>query len=195
MRLPTIVLCTALAFLVGCKSTPEGTEAGGYRKVDAAGAGMGAGAGSGAVDQSMGGGAGSVGVTGRDLAGLSGSAMQAEFAKVGDRVYFGFDSYALTPEARLTIEQQASLLARNQSIAVTIEGHADERGTREYNLALGDRRANAVKDYLITLGVDPGRINTLSFGEERPKSLGSNDTAWARNRRAATVVSGGRVGS
>jgi peptidoglycan-associated lipoprotein len=87
------------------------------------------------------------------------------------------------------------VLLKSGSIPVTIEGHADERGTREYNLALGERRATAVKDYLVALGISPSRVRTLSYGEERPAVVGSSEAAWAKNRRAVTVVVGGVAGS
>ncbi len=107
---------------------------------------------------------------------------------VGDRVFFAFDRYNLTAEARHTLQQQAAWMAANSSVNVVIEGHCDERGTREYNLALGDRRANAVKDYLSTLGVASSRVSTISYGKERPEDPASNETAWAKNRRGVTVV-------
>lgn len=107
---------------------------------------------------------------------------------VGDRVFFGYDRYDLTPEARDTLEQQAAWLKQYPRISVVIEGHADERGTREYNLALGERRANAAKNYLVALGVSPSRLTTISYGKERPAVPGSNEAAWAQNRRAVTVV-------
>ncbi len=110
---------------------------------------------------------------------------------VGDRVLFGFDKYDLTPEARAILQKQAVWLRRYPSVTVTIEGHTDERGTREYNLALGERRANAVRDYLVALGVEASRLKTISYGKERPVALGSNEEAWAKNRRAVTVVTGG----
>jgi len=109
-------------------------------------------------------------------------------AEVGDRVFFGFDKYDLTPEARTTLERQAFWLRKYPSATVTIEGHCDERGTREYNLALGERRASAAKDYLIALGVDAGRLSTISYGKERPVAFGSNDEAWAQNRRGVTTI-------
>lgn len=107
---------------------------------------------------------------------------------VGDRVFFGFDRYELTPEARYTLQQQAAWMITNSSVNVVIEGHCDERGTREYNLALGERRASAVSDYLMTLGVPATRVSTISYGKERPEDPASNETAWAKNRRGVTVV-------
>ena len=105
-----------------------------------------------------------------------------------DRVYFDFDSYSLDGDHRATLDAQADWLARNPNVRVTIEGHADERGTREYNLALGDRRANAAKNYLVARGVPASRITTISWGKERPEALGSDESAWAQNRRAVTVL-------
>ncbi|MCE7886860.1 MAG: peptidoglycan-associated lipoprotein Pal [Alphaproteobacteria bacterium PRO2] len=114
---------------------------------------------------------------------------QADFVvNVGDRVFFGYDQYDLSQEARDTLGRQANWLAQYANLRITVEGHADERGTREYNLALGERRANAVKNYLIALGVDAGRVTTVSYGKERPAVPGSNETAWAQNRRGVTVV-------
>jgi len=109
--------------------------------------------------------------------------------QVGARAYFGFDQYSLDSTARTTLDKQAAWMQSNPSVNVVIEGHADERGTREYNLGLGDRRANAVKDYLVALGVNPNRIKTISYGKERPRALGSTEAAWAQNRRSETVVS------
>ena len=108
--------------------------------------------------------------------------------KVGDRVFFGYDRYDLSPEARSVLEAQAQWLAQYPTLSITVEGHADERGTREYNLALGERRANSAKNYLVALGVDPSRINTISYGKERPAVPGSNDAAWSQNRRGVTKV-------
>ncbi|WP_129792190.1 peptidoglycan-associated lipoprotein Pal [Sphingosinicella sp. CPCC 101087] len=105
-----------------------------------------------------------------------------------DRVFFALDSYSIDAEARRTLDAQADWLNRNPTVNVTIEGHADERGTREYNLALGDRRANAARDYLQSRGVAANRMQTISWGKERPAVEGSNESAWAQNRRAVTVV-------
>jgi peptidoglycan-associated lipoprotein len=110
---------------------------------------------------------------------------------VGDRVFFDFDSYSITDAARSTLDNQAKWLNKFGSATVTLEGHADERGTREYNLALGERRANAAKEYLVSLGVDASRVKVISYGKERPVALGHNEAAWAQNRRAVTVVSVG----
>jgi len=105
-----------------------------------------------------------------------------------DRVFFATDRSDLSEEARETLRQQTEWLMEFPSVTVTIEGHCDERGTREYNLALGERRANAVKDYLVALGIAPSRITTISYGKERPAVLGSDPEAWAQNRRAVMVV-------
>jgi|KNS12BottometaT_FD_k123_24681_1 peptidoglycan-associated lipoprotein len=110
---------------------------------------------------------------------------------VGDRVFFDLDKFSLKSDARATLEKQAAWLKQHSGLTITVEGHCDERGTREYNLALGERRANATKDYLIALGISPGRIKTISYGKERPVALGSNDEAWSQNRRASTSVTGG----
>ena len=94
----------------------------------------------------------------------------------------------MTTEERTVLERQAFWLRQYPTVAVTIEGHADERGTREYNLALGERRASAARDYLVSLGINAGRISTISYGEERPIAVGSNEEAWAQNRVAISVV-------
>jgi peptidoglycan-associated lipoprotein len=106
----------------------------------------------------------------------------------GDRVLFETDSYSLDDNDRRTLDAHAAWLGRNPNVRVTVEGHADERGTREYNLALGDRRANAAKNYLQGRGVAANRMNVISWGKERPEALGSDENAWAQNRRAVTVV-------
>ncbi len=107
---------------------------------------------------------------------------------VGDRIFFDLDKSDLKPEARTTAESVATWMNNYPAVAVTIEGHADERGTREYNLALGERRANSVRDYLVALGVNANRLSTVSYGKERPAVLGSNEDAWAQNRRGVFVV-------
>lgn len=107
---------------------------------------------------------------------------------VGDRVFFDFDRSDIRADQVATLEKQATWLKQFPGVTVVIEGHCDERGTREYNLALGERRANSHKDYLISLGVDPNRIETLSYGKERPAVLGSNEAAWSQNRRGVVVL-------
>jgi peptidoglycan-associated lipoprotein len=109
-------------------------------------------------------------------------------ASAGDRVFFAFDRSDITPEAQETLSRQAEWLRRYPNVTVTIEGHCDERGTREYNLALGERRAQAVKNVLVALGIPASRISTISYGKERPAVLGSTEEAYAQNRRAVTVV-------
>lgn len=107
---------------------------------------------------------------------------------VGDRVFYDYNSAVLSADAQHTLERQAAWLKQYATINVTVEGHCDERGTREYNLALGERRAAAAKKYLVGLGVAANRISTISYGKERPAVIGSDESAWSQNRRAVTVV-------
>ena len=106
---------------------------------------------------------------------------------VPDRVFFATNESILTTRSRDTLRKQATWLRKNSDVTIVVEGHADERGTREYNLALGERRANAVKDYLMTYGVSATRISVISYGKERPVDSGSNPLAWSKNRRSVTV--------
>ena len=106
---------------------------------------------------------------------------------VPDRVFFATNESVLTTASRETLRKQAAWLRKNSDITVVLEGHADERGTREYNLALGERRANAAKDYLMTYGISSSRISVISYGKERPVDSGSNPLAWSKNRRSVTV--------
>ncbi len=106
---------------------------------------------------------------------------------VPDRVFFATNESVLTTKSRDTLRKQAAWLRKNSDINVVLEGHADERGTREYNLALGERRANAAKDYLMTYGISANRISVISYGKERPVDSGSNPLAWSKNRRSVTV--------
>ena len=106
---------------------------------------------------------------------------------VPDRVFFATNESVLTTASRETLRKQAAWLRKNSDITIVLEGHADERGTREYNLALGERRANAAKDYLMTYGISSNRISVLSYGKERPVDSGSNPLAWSKNRRSVTV--------
>ncbi len=109
---------------------------------------------------------------------------------VGDRVFFGTDEYTLDGEDQATLRRQAEWLQANPGSNATVEGHADERGTREYNLALGARRANSAREFLISQGVSPARLQAVSFGKERPVALCSDESCWSQNRRAVTVVTG-----
>ena len=108
-------------------------------------------------------------------------------AGVKDRVFFATNKSTLTTASRDTLRKQAAWMRKNSKITVAVEGHADERGTREYNLALGERRANAVKDYLMTYGISGNRISVISYGKERPVNSGSSPLAWSQNRRSVTV--------
>jgi peptidoglycan-associated lipoprotein len=117
---------------------------------------------------------------------------EREFAvKVGDTVHFTVDSAQLTPEAEQTLNGQARWLQQYGNYGITIEGHADERGTREYNIALGAQRAAAVKQYLSSRGINPGRVRTLSYGKERPVAVCADISCWSQNRRAVTVLGRG----
>ncbi len=126
-------------------------------------------------------------------AGQSGAVVpgsQADFlaSVISDMIHFDLDKYDIDSDSQGILRSQAQWLSRYPGKTITIEGHCDERGTREYNLALGERRANSAKNYLIGLGVDGGRITTISYGKERPIALGSDEASWAKNRRAVTVV-------
>ena len=114
---------------------------------------------------------------------------------VGDTVHFDYDKYAITSEGRDLLQRQAAWLQKYQQVRVTIEGHCDERGTREYNLALGARRANAVKEYLVSLGVSSRRMDTISYGKERPMCTESSESCWSQNRRGVTTITSGAATS
>jgi peptidoglycan-associated lipoprotein len=112
----------------------------------------------------------------------------ASVGQYGDRIYFDTDRFNVDTEDQTTLQQQAQWLARYPNTRITVEGHADERGTRDYNLALGERRANSAKNYLTSVGVDASRIQTVSYGKERPQAMGSDEQSWAQNRRAVTIT-------
>ncbi len=130
-------------------------------------------------DNSQNGGAGQV---------LPGS--QEDFVRTvsADRIFFDTDRFNIDPEDQATLQSQAQWLGQYPNVRITVEGHADERGTRDYNLALGERRANAAKNFLSSLGINPARIQTVSYGKERPQAMGSNEQSWAQNRRAVTIT-------
>ena len=165
-----ITLFAALGVLAACETAPNTSG-------DAAGTGASSSTSSSSSSSADSSGSGSEQMTITD-----------ELIEIGDRVLFGFDSYELTSEAKSTLTKQASFLAANPSVRITIEGHCDERGTREYNLALGESRASATRDYLVAQGVNPARIKIISYGKERPAVIGSNEDAWRYNRRAVSVI-------
>ena len=130
--------------------------------------------------------------TGQQQAGAAGAAVpgsaQDFVVNVGDRVFFETDSTELTPQARLTLDKQAQWLQHYNRYSFTVEGHADERGTREYNIALGARRSQVVRDYLISRGIDGNRMRTISYGKERPVAVCNDISCWSQNRRSVTVL-------
>jgi peptidoglycan-associated lipoprotein len=203
MRLKLFGILGALLVLTACESTPwDAASSSGMGAVTGAqGYGNGAsGPGGVGVSSLKPGGAGGAGGAGGGAGGTGGAmngrtnvpggpgSQQDLAANVGDRVFFGYDQVDLTAEARATLDRQAQWLKQYGNVSVTIEGHSDERGTREYNLALCDRRATATKNYLVARGISPNRVATLSYGKERPAIGASGDQAWAQNRRAVTQV-------
>jgi peptidoglycan-associated lipoprotein len=158
------MIAAVLLLAAACESTPEDTGA----------AGAGGGSGTGMTSQGVG-------------APRPGS-QEDLVVNVGDRVFFDLDRSNIRADARTTLDKQSAWLKQYPQVTVTIEGHCDERGTREYNLALGNRRATAVKNYLVATGINANRITTISYGKERPAVVGSNEQAWAQNRRGVTVV-------
>lgn len=170
MHRSLVALAGLLLMLAACSSTPE-TAPGGP--------------GGPGGPQALGGPGGPGGIGSRS--GLPGSQQDLE-ASAGDRVFFAFDRSDISPEAQQILARQADWLRRYPNVTVTIEGHCDERGTREYNLALGERRAQAVKNVLVAMGIPASRISTISYGKERPAVVGSTEEAYAQNRRAVTTV-------
>ena len=171
-------LFAIVAFLAACETAPK--DAG-----DAGGSGA-----SGSSDTSSSS-SSSSSASGGSTSSSSGSSTMTkdeELVSIGNKVYFDFDSSALSADAKSTLNAQAAFLRSNPSVRITVEGHADERGTREYNLALGDRRASAARDFLVAQGIDGARIKTISYGKERPEMVGSNDEAWAKNRRSVSII-------
>jgi peptidoglycan-associated lipoprotein len=196
MRLGRVLTVMALLVMAAaCESTPDEPPAATAPTTAGAGGSAGGGLDRPGYGQGGTGGYGAGGVQSQGLGGTGGAAAGAaqvaqELVAGGDTVYFAFDSFALEGSAQQTLDQQASLLLKNPAVAVVVEGHCDDRGTREYNLALGERRATAVKDYLVAFGINPNRIRTISYGKERPAVLGATEAAWAKNRRATTIVAG-----
>lgn len=170
-RIKLVGLMAALLLVAACETTPDGSSGSSNSSGNRSGAGA---------------------------AGVDGGALKNPNAKpgsvedfvdnVGDRVWFGFDSAELSDEGRATLDKQATWLKQYGSVSITVEGHCDERGTREYNLALGQKRASSVKKYLVASGVPDSRVETVSYGKERPEATGSNEEAWAQNRRGVSVI-------
>tara|TARA_R110002072_G_scaffold144820_1_gene290870 strand:- start:333 stop:869 length:537 start_codon:yes stop_codon:yes gene_type:complete len=173
LGLKTLSIFAALLLVAACETAP--TETG-----DSSGGG--------AATQTSGSGSSSSTTTATTTTTVQPGSQEDLVLNVGDRVFFGFDQYDLSAEAQATLQRQAAWLNANPAVTLQIEGHADERGTREYNLALGDRRATAVKNYLVTLGVSADRLSTISYGKERPVALGHNEAAWSQNRRSVSMV-------
>ncbi len=177
MRTKLLALCGALLLVVGCETTPE-------ESADTSGSGAGAGTGA-SVSQTNGSG-------GTEMAAVEPTKTLQDILveEVGDRVFFDYDRSVVRPDGEETLRRQASFLKAHPQVTITVAGHCDERGTREYNLALGERRANATKNYLVSLGIEPGRISTISYGKERPIVLGHNKAAWAQNRAGVSHIDG-----
>ncbi|MBO0333425.1 peptidoglycan-associated lipoprotein Pal [Sneathiella sp. CAU 1612] len=174
LGLKTLSIFTALLLVAACETAP--TETG-----DSSGGG--------ATTQTSGtSGSSTTVVSGTTTTTVKPGSQEDLVLNVGDRVFFGFDKYDLSNEAQATLQRQAAWLKANPTVTLVIEGNTDERGTREYNLALGERRATAVKNYLVTLGISADRLSTISYGKERPVALGHNEAAWAQNRRSVSVV-------
>ena len=183
--LQRLIALAAVAFFVAACETASQTS------TDSAGESSSSTASSSASTSSSSGSSGSSSSSSSGTASSSTAAVDSaadKLAAVGNTVYFGYDSAVLDGNSQATLFRQAAFLKGNPSLTVTIEGHCDERGTREYNLALGERRAAAARDYLLAQGVDPARIRVISYGKERPIAAGSNETSWSKNRRAATVL-------
>jgi len=179
MRFKFLSLVAIVALLGACETAPESS-----------GASSGAGASAPTTTGSSTTSGGTTMASPSQPTGPAAGSVDDFIANVGDRVFFDFDKYNIKPAGRQTLVRQAVWLKKYPGVTITIEGHCDERGTREYNLALGERRANAVKDYLVASGVSPNRIKTISYGKERPQARGSNEAAWAQNRRGVTVLKG-----
>jgi len=129
------------------------------------------------------------GMTGTGGEGLTGRAAQVQEAQNRlQTIYFQYDAFDLTSEAQETLRQDAKVIEQYPDVKIQVQGHCDERGSEEYNLALGDRRARSARDYLVNLGISPDRLETISFGEERPVDPGHDDAAWAKNRRGEFVA-------
>lgn len=164
MRFKVLSVFAALLLVAACESAPESS-----------GAATGSGAAAGSGGQPA-------------MAGQARPGSVADFVtNVGDRVFFDFDSANVTPQGAETLRKQAAWLKKYPSVTLSVEGHCDERGTREYNLALGERRASAVRDFLVGQGITANRVTTITYGKEKPEVVGSTEWAWSQNRRGVSV--------
>ena len=162
-------------FLAACSTTPKDTA-------DSSGSGSSSSSSDVSSEE------GTITETSPESASITPGSQEDLIVNVGDRVFFNYDSSDLDSDAQELLQDQVAWLKQYSDVSVIVEGHCDERGTREYNLALGEKRAQSVKNYLISLGISSDRISTISYGKERPAVVGSNDGAWAQNRRSVTVV-------
>ena len=174
MIIKLLASATLVFFLAACSTTPKDTA-------DSSGSGSS----SSSSDVSS---TSSTETSSADSASIEPGSQEDLIVNVGDRVFFNYDSSELDSDAQELLQDQVAWLKQYSDVSVIIEGHCDERGTREYNLALGEKRAQAVKNYLISLGISSDRVSTISYGKERPAVVGSNDGAWAQNRRSVTIV-------
>ena len=162
-------------FLAACSTTPKDTA-------DSSGSGSSSSSSDVSSEE------GTITETSPETASITPGSQEDLIVNVGDRVFFNYDSSDLDSDAQELLQDQVAWLKQYSDVSVIVEGHCDERGTREYNLALGEKRAQSVKNYLISLGISSDRISTISYGKERPAVVGSNDGAWAQNRRSVTIV-------
>ena len=163
---------TLVFFLASCSTTPKDTA-------DSSGSGSS----SSSSDVSS-----TSSDAGSDSASIEPGSQEDLIVNVGDRVFFNYDSSELDSDAQELLQDQVAWLKQYSNVSIIVEGHCDERGTREYNLALGEKRAQSVKNYIISLGISSDRLSTISYGKERPAVIGSNDGAWAQNRRSVTKI-------
>jgi len=181
-----ITICAATLLLAACETaSTDSNEVVGSSSGASSGSDAAASASSNTSDSST---SASSEASGSTLADIDVQTPDEMLAKVGSTVYFGYDQSTLTAEAQATLDRQAAFLKENPTIRIVIQGHCDERGTREYNLALGDRRASAARDYLVAKGVNASRLTTISYGKERPAVGGSNDTSYTLNRRSMSKI-------
>ena len=184
-----LTICAATFLLAACETaSTDSNEVVGSSSGSSSGSGAAASASSNTSSDA--GGTTSAGTTSAGGASSIGSIRTPDelLAKVGSTVYFDYDQSSLTSEAQATLDRQAAFLKASPSFRLVIEGHCDERGTREYNLALGDRRASAVRDYLVAKGINASRLSTISYGKERPSVGGSNETSYSLNRRSVSRI-------